>query len=485
MAEQGREGAKGGAKGAGVPAQANRAQGLSGGGAGGQASAQGQARELAAAGLQGPAGRLPHQARIQAAFGPHELGEVPTHTGPEAQAALAAMGAQGFAMGGAVALASDDLHTAAHEAAHVVQQTEGVRLKGGEGEDALEAHADAVADRVVAGESATDLLDTAGAARAGSGPLLKVRDQARAHHEQRGDDEVNQDPHGQYADFDVHDGEAPKLEHDHGHLDDGSGQLDPSLREEPTWRDHWARMKWIAKLEAAEALRPDLVDATAAYRHFLFGDGADREIDYQRFIDGDSSGARIYQSVVEDAQHAAITHHDRLIAGKPFAVGTQAFQLRTPAVPVGNDGRYPYPGTENWQKAIGAHSIWVELNVSVEMWESAPIQDRPMGVAEGPAAPPMRGRRFDIEFTIHMEDMYNFNPGAADIATGIPDSDNGRFEITGLGHEYLNRATLTNTTSVEAGLEAATARPALDGDALPAGDRTRQPDGSRHRATAR
>jgi hypothetical protein len=54
-----------------------------------------------------------------------------------------------------------DLHTAAHEAAHVVQQRSGVHLKAGVGEvgDSYERNADAVADRVVAGDSAQDLLD--------------------------------------------------------------------------------------------------------------------------------------------------------------------------------------------------------------------------------------------------------------------------------------------------------------------------------------
>ncbi|HEU5056071.1 MAG TPA: T6SS effector amidase Tae4 family protein, partial [Kofleriaceae bacterium] len=54
-----------------------------------------------------------------------------------------------------------DLHTAAHEAAHVVQQRAGVHLSGGVGAagDSHERHADAVADRVVRGESAVDLLD--------------------------------------------------------------------------------------------------------------------------------------------------------------------------------------------------------------------------------------------------------------------------------------------------------------------------------------
>jgi hypothetical protein len=71
------------------------------------------------------------------------------------------MGAAAFATGNHVAFgAAPDLHTAAHEAAHVVQQRAGVQLKGGVGEanDAYERHADAVADRVAAGESVESLL---------------------------------------------------------------------------------------------------------------------------------------------------------------------------------------------------------------------------------------------------------------------------------------------------------------------------------------
>jgi hypothetical protein len=83
-----------------------------------------------------------------------------------------AMGAQAFATGNHVAFASaPDLHTAAHEAAHVVQQRAGVQLKGGVGEvgDTYERHADAVADRVVAGESAQELLDHHAAASSTAG----------------------------------------------------------------------------------------------------------------------------------------------------------------------------------------------------------------------------------------------------------------------------------------------------------------------------
>lgn len=37
---------------------------------------------------------------------------------------------------------------------------------------------------------------------------------------------------------------------------------------------------------------------------------------------------------------------------------------------MGSDGRCPYPATENWQKTIGGHSIWSELDVPVEVEEA-------------------------------------------------------------------------------------------------------------------
>src|SRR5262249_16241257 len=62
--------------------------------------------------------------------------------------------------------AAPDLHLAAHEAAHVVQQRAGFTGVGTAG-DSHERAADAIADRVVRGESAGDLLPGAGAAGAG------------------------------------------------------------------------------------------------------------------------------------------------------------------------------------------------------------------------------------------------------------------------------------------------------------------------------
>jgi hypothetical protein len=120
-------------------------------------------QERAAAGVaSGSGGPLAHKDQIQASFGRHDIGHVEAHVGGEAADAAADIGARAYATGNQVAFATQpDLHTAAHEAAHVVQQRGGVQLKDGVGRagDAYEQHADAVADRVVAGQSAEGLLD--------------------------------------------------------------------------------------------------------------------------------------------------------------------------------------------------------------------------------------------------------------------------------------------------------------------------------------
>jgi hypothetical protein len=118
--------------------------------------------ETAARGFDGPSRPLPHADRIQASFGRHDVSGVNAHVGGGAAAAAQDLGAHAYAMGNDVAFQRDpDLHTAAHEAAHVVQQRSGVYLKDGLGDsgDVYERHADSVADAVVRGESAEPLLD--------------------------------------------------------------------------------------------------------------------------------------------------------------------------------------------------------------------------------------------------------------------------------------------------------------------------------------
>lgn len=117
---------------------------------------------VAAAGMTGAAESLPHLDTIQRAFGRHDVSAVPAYVAGAATEAAAQLGATAYAAGGSVAFVGPpDLHTAAHEAAHVVQQRGGVQLAGGVGAagDRYEQHADRVADQVVRGASAEAILD--------------------------------------------------------------------------------------------------------------------------------------------------------------------------------------------------------------------------------------------------------------------------------------------------------------------------------------
>jgi hypothetical protein len=141
----------------------------------GQSGEQASAQVHAAAtrGTATPASKLPHADHIQRAFGRHDISRIQAHVGGDAAASAQEMGAQAYATGDHVVLGDGaDLHTVAHEAAHVIQQRGGVHLRGGVGEvgDSYEQHADAVADRVVRGESSEALLDAVAPSRGGGVP---------------------------------------------------------------------------------------------------------------------------------------------------------------------------------------------------------------------------------------------------------------------------------------------------------------------------
>lgn len=105
---------------------------------------------------------LPHGDRIQASFGRHDISHVRTNVGGGAASANRSMGSLAFTSGSRIGFReSPSLHLAAHEAAHVVQQKEGLSLPGNVGRpgDQWERHADKVADAVASGCSAEPLLN--------------------------------------------------------------------------------------------------------------------------------------------------------------------------------------------------------------------------------------------------------------------------------------------------------------------------------------
>src|SRR6185295_10990659 len=105
---------------------------------------------------------LPFLDTIQRSFGRHDISHVRAHTDGGAVAEARGMGAEAFARGSDVTFSRPpSLRTAAHEAAHVIQQRAGVQVSGGVGQegDPYERHADEVAERVARGQSSEALLD--------------------------------------------------------------------------------------------------------------------------------------------------------------------------------------------------------------------------------------------------------------------------------------------------------------------------------------
>lgn len=121
-----------------------------------------QVGEIAANGINGTPMPLPYFNRVQQAFGKHDISHVQAYADGKAAQAAKSIGAEAYASGDKIAFANANpsLHTVAHEAAHIIQQQAGVHLKGGVGQegDRYEQHADAVADAVVTGKSAENLL---------------------------------------------------------------------------------------------------------------------------------------------------------------------------------------------------------------------------------------------------------------------------------------------------------------------------------------
>lgn len=222
----------------------------------------------------------------------------------------------------------------------------------------------------------------------------------------------------------------PPIKHDNGFLD-------KYPKREPTMADRRQLAKWIGMLEAAEMLCTPLTgsyiahcggnlsDANAAYRHFLFGDGTDRTIDYDRFLHDDPAGKILLSRLTDDFEyHAAAIGKDRI----RFSVTSESYTVSNLVA-----GFSVAPQTANWQKTIGSHYVWISANIS---------------------ASSSKGKiYYDADLTIHMEDRYNFNPGQQDSKTGIADAENGMLELSGLGKQYTTYGTSKRHLKWEAGSE--------------------------------
>lgn len=133
--------------------------------AGAQDASVEEIQQAAQEGKATPVSAFPYQEEIQQAFGHHRIDQIQAHINPQATLSAQAMHAAAYTTGDHVVFAgTPDLHTAAHEAAHVIQQRAGIQLPDAVGRvgDSYEQQADAVAARVTQGQSAEHLLDASG-----------------------------------------------------------------------------------------------------------------------------------------------------------------------------------------------------------------------------------------------------------------------------------------------------------------------------------
>ena len=161
----------------------------------------------------------------------------------------------------------------------------------------------------------------------------------------------------------------------------------------------------MAYMWGAKATRSDLEDGTAAYYHYWFGEGQPLAVNYEKAYQQDAVIRRWADNELRAARWAA----ERLY----LRSGQTSFQMTGDRVDVRDN-----PATENWQKTLGMHFMWVTADVKVD------------------------GNRLTATATVNVRDWYNFNPGGKDIATGWPDDSNGRFSTIGWAKEFETHGSL-------------------------------------------
>ena len=184
-------------------------------------------------------------------------------------------------------------------------------------------------------------------------------------------------------------------------------------KEDSTWKDRLNYALWHKKGEAAVATY-FLFEGGLAYLHYLGGSGKEHTFDLDDYLSDDKSGVQLKANIIQIAKANA---QKVLPDGGSEAYYSQGFQAAF-------GGDFPYPESENWQKAIGAFNVYYKSEVSATKNKNGSVT-------------------YKMLLTIYGEDKYNFNPGQSDIATGTSDNVNGRFEVVGLAKEFMQHGTYT------------------------------------------
>jgi len=167
-----------------------------------------------------------------------------------------------------------------------------------------------------------------------------------------------------------------------------------------TWPGRIGRL--FAPTHLQNSLDSYLVDGVAAYTHYRYGNGEDFFIDLEKAFNQDTFVRENIENEISRAQ--------RNIETLRGMSGIDEFNVSgdlTTTRPIGLNPEDAHPTTENWQKAIGRFHMWSYSEVRFEN-----------GV-------------YYATMTVNLLDRYNFNYGDGDIASGLADHINGRFEKLG------------------------------------------------------
>jgi len=180
-------------------------------------------------------------------------------------------------------------------------------------------------------------------------------------------------------------------------------------------------MIWAARTftdldtDMAESRRGvDISDALRLYSHYRSGTGKDVNIDLKKAYNQDANIKKFIDAEIANLQKAVATIYFQIIDCENQ--NRVMFQITGSAVGMKNDF-WSYPATENWHKTLGDFLIYLTADVIYD-------PNTKQAVAN---------------ITINSLDYYNFNKGAFDAMTGLPDDANGRFVELGWAKPFTTR----------------------------------------------
>ena len=183
-------------------------------------------------------------------------------------------------------------------------------------------------------------------------------------------------------------------------------------------------MTWIVGIfnsENAEMARQredsDLTDALELYSHYRSATGDLKIINLEKAYIEDPSIKYFIDGEIANLKKAI----ENIYFQKMDCEQQEMVKFQVTGALVGMTGSGYYPSLENWQKTLGDFLIWL----------SADITYNP------------KTKKADAIVAVHSIDIYNFNRGAADVFTGLPDNPNGRFAELGWAKSFITKGNFT------------------------------------------